>query len=249
MSRTIRIHVDTALVTGGEIRLGEQAARHVSRVLRLRQGDGISVFDGRGNEHDATIASARGADVRISVGRPVDTCPESPAAILILQGISRGERMDLVIQKTTELGVTGIQPVFTRRSVVRLEGDRVRRRVEHWRGVAISACEQCGRASLPDVRPPRTLEDALDACGHGVNRLLLDARAETALTAVQLNGLEIALLTGPEGGLTAAERQAAIESGFTPVSVGPRIMRTETATVVAAALIQARWGDLRPSAL
>jgi 16S rRNA (uracil1498-N3)-methyltransferase len=249
MSRTTRIHVDAALVPGGEIRLGEQAARHVSRVLRLRQGDGISVFDGRGNEHDGAIASVRGADVRISVGRAVDTCPESPVAILLLQGISRGERMDLVVQKTTELGVTGIQPVFTRRSVVRLEGERARRRAEHWRGVAIAACEQCGRASLPDVRPPRTLEDALDACGPAIDRLLLDARAETALTAARVAGDEIALLTGPEGGLTAAERQAAMESGFTPVSLGPRIMRTETAAVVAVALIQSRWGDLRPSGL
>lgn len=249
MPRIPRIFCPELPDEGAGVTLPDGASRHVVKVLRMGTGDALRLFDGRGREHDATIVEAAGRRARVTLLAAREPAAESPLKVSLLQAVSRGERMDLVVQKTTELGVTGIQPVFTRRSVVRLEGDRARRRVEHWRGVAIAACEQCGRASLPDVRPPRKLEDALDACGPGVNRLLLDASAETALTAARVTGEEIALLTGPEGGLTATERQAAIESGFTPVSLGPRVMRTETAAVVAVALIQSRWGDLRPSGL
>lgn len=247
MSRTNRIYVDAPLAQGADIRLAGKAGRHVSRVLRLKAGDEINVFDGRGREHGAQISSCRGDDVRIVVGAAVDPLPESPARIRLLQGISRGERMDLVIQKTTELGVAGIQPVFTSRSVVRLSGDRAKRRTEHWRGVAAAACEQCGRATLPDVDPPLPLSEAIEAVGIGGLGLLLDAAAETPLPSVSPTDGRVTLLIGPEGGLNPRERQAAVQAGFVPVRLGPRIMRTETAAVVAVALIQAVWGDLRPS--
>lgn len=246
MSRTSRIYVDAPIAAGAEIRLDEKAARHVSRVLRLGQDDAINVFDGRGVEHRARISASRAGDVRVAVGAAVDVVPESPLTIHLIQGISRGERMDLVMQKTTELGVASVQPVFTRRSVVRLSGDRARRRAAHWRGVAVAACEQCGRATLPEVGPPMPLDEALRSVDPDMYRLVLDAGAQQALPSVSLTGNAAALLIGPEGGLTPEERQAAEEAGFVPVSLGPRIMRTETAAVIAVALVQAGWGDLRP---
>jgi 16S rRNA (uracil1498-N3)-methyltransferase len=238
--------VKAALAEGAEVRLGGAAARHVSRVLRLREGDAIKVFDGRGSEHGARITSRREPDVRIVVGPAADTVPESPLSIHLLQGICRSERMDLVIQKTTELGITQIQPVFTRRSVVRLDPDRARRRTRHWRGIAVAACEQCGRATLPRVAPPSSLDDALAAVTADMDRLLLDPGAPGALSVVSPAAGKVAVLIGPEGGLEPGERQAAIEAGFVPVSLGPRIMRTETAALAAVVLLQSVWGDLRP---
>jgi 16S rRNA (uracil1498-N3)-methyltransferase len=177
----------------------------------------------------------------------IEAPPDSPLRIYLLQGISRGERMDLVIQKATELGVTEIRPVETRRSVVRLDPRRARRRLDHWRGVVVAACEQCGRARLPAMSPPTSLEDALGALPGDATRWLLDADGEAPCAATAVGTGGIVLLVGPEGGLTGAEKVQAVDRGFAPLRLGPRIMRTETAAIAAMVIAQALWGDLSAS--
>lgn len=245
MSRTPRIYVDGRLEEGAHLRPDERAERHLVRVLRLRPEDALRVFDGRGNEHHATL-SVRAGQVMLRIGRPTPVIPEPDLHICLVQGISRGERMDLVVQKSTELGVSQLRPVFTRRSVVRLDGKRARRRLEHWRAVMVSACEQCGRATLPTLYPPTDLESALRDLAPGTTRLVLDAHAsDVAVSAPPAGGL--VLLVGPEGGLSPEEKEMSSASEFRPVTLGPRIMRTETAALAAISYAQTVWGDFSAS--
>ena len=227
---------------------GESASRHLTKVLRLRPGASVQVFDGRGHEHTARLESCDRRGGVLRVGPALTPVPESPLRIRLLQGICRGERMDYVVQKTTELGVAEIQAVSTERSVVKLDDKRARRRLEHWRSVAMSACEQCGRATLPLISPPVPLHQALTGPDKGDVGSLLDAGAATGWPDGPSGVEGVALLIGPEGGLTEADRKHAESCGYRPVSMGPRIMRTETAAVAALALTQSRWGDLSASA-
>lgn len=247
MPRIARIFVDEDLLEGECVMASESATRHLTRVLRLKEGSVVSVFDGRGHEHSARIESCGSKRAALRVGSDVHPVPESPARITLLQGISRGERMDFVVQKTTELGVVGIRPVFTERSVVKLDEKRSRRRLEHWRSVAISACEQSGRATLPEILTPIPLEPALLTIETGGLRILLDPCGESILPSGPLPAGGVTLLIGPEGGLSGAERQLARSLGFTSLAIGPRILRTETAAVAAVTLIQSIWGDLSAS--
>jgi len=223
------------------MRPDERVERHLVKVLRLRRGSPLTVFDGRGHEHRATMA-AGGSRPLLSIGEPVDVVPESPVPIELIQGISRGERMDLVIQKVTELGVAGIRPVFTQRSVVRLDDKRASRRLEHWQAVAVSACEQCGRATLPVVHPPENLDLALERLPPGATRLMLDAKEAERPIATATD--RVVVLVGPEGGRTEVEKETARFEGFHAVTLGPRVMRTETAALTAVAVAQWLWGDL-----
>ena len=240
------------LSVGVCVDLSESAARHAVQVLRLREGDGLRLFDGRGGEYAARIAGARRSRVCADVLEWHDRECESPIEITLVQALQAGEKMDLTVQKSVELGVKRIVPVSSRRGVVRLEGDRALRRVAHWRGVAAAACEQCGRNRVPEVAEIVGLDRWLgqQACGEGVLRLMLDPASGQTLDSVSrpaTNG-RVELLIGAEGGLSPEEMELAVRAGFTGVRLGPRVLRTETAGLAALAAIQCLWGDFRGEA-
>lgn len=238
-----RLYVPAPLVAGAELRLDSERSHYVSRVLRARPGDALVLFDGRGGEHAARIAGLSKHAVTLSVGEHREGVPESPLHIHLLQGISRGDRMDWAVQKATELGVARIAPVLTEFSVVRLDDERALRRVAHWTKIAQAACEQCGRNVVPVIDPARRLGAVLDAASSAT-RILLQPGASRPLSAVSPAGDGIELLIGPEGGLSDSEREQAEAAGFEPRSLGPRILRTETAAIAALAILQAQLGDL-----
>jgi 16S rRNA (uracil1498-N3)-methyltransferase len=244
VSRTPRIYCPELPPEGGTALLDEAASRHLTRVLRLGPGAPLRLFDGRGREHDARLEGGGQKAAKASVLAARTPAPESPLPLLLLQGVGRGERMDFAVQKATELGVTAVWPVLTARSVVRLDGDRAARRQAHWRSVAVGACEQCGRAVVPEIGAPGGLAGALAAVPRGYDRLLPDPGAAHALTALPRPEGGLAILIGPEGGLDEAERREAAAAGFRTVRLGPRILRTETAALAAVAIAQALWGDL-----
>lgn len=239
-----RIYSDEPLRESGTVALTGEAANHIAKVLRLRVGDTLLVFDGSGRDFDAEITGFRRDGVSVAIGTGHDVATESPANITLLQGVCRGPRMDTVIQKATELGVTRIRPVLTERSVVRLDADHSERKQEHWRRVAISACEQCGRSRIPDVASPVPLDSALGQADASQVKLLLDPGAAAAMAGMTPDGGPIALLIGPEGGLTENELRLAADCGFRGVRLGPRILRTETAPLAALAVLQFLVGDL-----
>lgn len=247
MPRVPRIHCADPLSPGARIVLAEHAARHLLRVLRLRCGDDLRLFDGYGGEYAAVLTRTRDATAEVRVTEPVTSVPDSPLRVVLLQGVSRGERMDWVIQKATELGVSAIHPILTARSVVKLTPERARRRARHWTAVAIAACEQCGRSSVPGIPPPVSLAEALAEGDTAGLRVVLDAARGSAMGTLTPPADGLTLLIGPEGGLTPDERATAQDAGFQPVRMGPRVLRTETAALTALALAQALWGDLSAS--
>lgn len=243
--RTIRVHVDAPLRTGTELALPEDAATHLVRVLRLQAGDACVLFDGRGTEVDATVTLAGKREVRVAVGASRGVTNESPLRLVLLQGIARGEKMDLVLQKATELGVHAVHPVSSQRSEVKLDAERAAKRVAHWRGVVIAACEQSGRATVPTVADPVALAQGLNALPAGGTRLLLDPFADASLSTLVIDTTApVVLAIGPEGGWSPLDREQLVAAGFTGLRLGPRVLRTETAGLAAIAALQARFGDL-----
>ena len=241
-----RLYVREPLTSGAELRLGEERSRYIGRVLRLRVGDELTLFDGRGGEFSATIYEVSRHGTVLGVAGHCDRDVESPLRINLVQGISRGERMDFVVQKATELGAHRITPVMTRRSVVRLADDRSERRAAHWTKVAQSACEQCGRNVLPIVDSPQSFEQWLDnGASRDSQRVVLHPGTSEPLASVGPVGRNYALLVGPEGGLSDGELEQALTAGFVACSLGPRVLRTETAALGALAILQSLYGDLR----
>ncbi len=241
--RLTRVFVDAALAPGASITLEGAAAAHLRRVLRLEVGDPVTLFNGDGADYSATIAELGRGTLEVTVGARAAARTESPLAVTLLQGIARTERMDLVVQKATELGVAAILPVATARSVVKLDARTRERKLEHWRGVAVAACEQCGRARLPAVGEPRTLQEALAAPAGAGLRLVLAPGAAVTLAAAARGATAVELLVGPEGGLEDAEMVAALAAGFRACSLGPRVLRSETAAIAAIAVLQSVAGD------
>jgi 16S rRNA (uracil1498-N3)-methyltransferase len=242
--RLTRIHLPDPLTPGAEITLPAQAGQHLVRVLRLESGARFVVFDGRGGEYAAELAIA-GKQVRARVLSHDAVERESPLDVTLLQGIARGERMDLIVQKATELGVTRIVPLIAERSVVKVDAQQRERKRAHWQSIAISACEQCGRNRVPPVTAPMALGDAVQSLPAGGRRCLLAADGTESLTAAHAGGRPIALLIGPEGGLADNERKFALANQFTACRLGPRIMRTETAGLAALAALQSAVGDFK----
>jgi len=242
-----RFFFPAPLGNGSEVRLPQEAAHHASRVLRLTLGDPLVLFNGGGGEYQARITRLDRGEVWVKTGGYAEPARESPIAVVLAQGLSSGDRMDITLQKSVELGVCAIQPLTTERSVVRLTGDRAARRAAHWQNLVISACEQCGRNTVPEVAPLARLEDWLAQLplqpGEGERRLLLSPAAETSLRDLSADLRRIVLLVGPEGGLSPAEIAAARLRQFQSVRLGPRILRTETAALAALGAIQALWGD------
>lgn len=242
--RIPRIHTDQPLKPGAELSLSEQAATHVARVLRLRPGAQVTLFNGDGGEFDATVELVSKKDVRVRVGEARDRDVESPLDLTLVQCISKGDRMDLTVQKAVELGVTKLIPVVSERTVVQLKGDREQRRMEHWRSIIRHACEQCGRNILPPMPDPVDLQDWLDRPPQGTG-VVLDPTAGQGLGRLTPTDGKLVLLIGPEGGLAPRELEQVRAAGYQGVTMGPRIMRTETAALAALAVIQSLWGDLR----
>ncbi|MDR5868627.1 16S rRNA (uracil(1498)-N(3))-methyltransferase [Halomonas koreensis] len=237
-----RIHVAAALAAGGDVVLPEGAARHLVRVLRLGEGAPLVIFDGEGVEAEAVLVEAGRKRVVARVEALREGRGESPLAVHLGQAISKGERMDYAIQKAVELGVAEITPLYTEHGDVRLKGERQARKLAHWQAVAASACEQCGRATLPPVHPPVALAEWLAGRDEALC-LVLHPGTPGALERAEAPA-DAALLIGPEGGLADAEVEAAGAAGFAALTLGPRILRTETAPVVALSLLQDRFGDL-----
>ena len=238
-----RLYCDLPLSPGAEIVLPEAAARHALTVLRLQTGDTLNLFNGEGGEFRASLVAVSKREARVRLLEFHAAERESPLEITLALGISAGERMDYSLQKATELGVSAIQPRATERSVVKLAGERADKRLQHWQHVVIAACEQCGRNRVPAVAPVQKFYAYLAAVERNQRRLLLSPDAATPLKRVP-PAASVVLLVGAEGGLAPAECEAAEASGFEPVSLGPRILRTETAPVAALAVLQALWGDI-----
>ncbi|MCB1678559.1 MAG: 16S rRNA (uracil(1498)-N(3))-methyltransferase [Halioglobus sp.] len=240
--RIPRIYSEQSLQPHTRLVLPADAGQHLARVLRKREGDALLLFDGRGGEFPAQITAVQRQTVTVAVGehRPLER--ESALAIHLGIALSRGERMDWVVQKATELGATELTPLYTGRTEVKLDGARSDRKVRHWQQVAISACEQCGRNRLPAVHTPQRLGDWLTAT-RAERRLVLHHRAAPSAAAGE-RPASVALLIGPEGGLDDGEILAAERAGFQPLQLGPRVLRTETAPLAAIAILQARWGDM-----
>jgi 16S rRNA (uracil1498-N3)-methyltransferase len=247
--RLTRVYVEAPLAPQARIKLTGSAAGHVIRVLRLRVGDALIVFNGQGGEYAAGIHAVHDDAVTVVVGEQHRTERESPLAITLAQGISRGERMDLVVQKATELGVARLIPVLTERSVVKLDGTQAQRKLVHWQAIAVAACEQSARTYLPQIDAPLALAallrgEAMPAPGDGAARLLLSPTGAQRMQDLAGPLTKVSVLIGPEGGLTPAEIDEAYAAGFTAVRLGPRVLRTETAAIAALALLQQRFGDL-----
>jgi 16S rRNA (uracil1498-N3)-methyltransferase len=241
--RTTRVYVDLGLEPGTEVLLPAAASAHLLRVLRMRPGAVLTLFNGHGGEYAAELCGADKAGARVRVGAAAAIERESPLGISLLQGVARGERMDFIVQKATELGVQRIVPLSCEFSVVRLDEAALRRRVAHWRTVAIAACEQSGRNRLPDVASVTDLEAACTANGDEL-KLMLVPQAPAALGALARGVQRATLLVGPEGGLSGREQLLAQRHGFQACRLGPRILRTETAPLAALAALQALAGDL-----
>ncbi|MBV9345911.1 MAG: 16S rRNA (uracil(1498)-N(3))-methyltransferase [Gammaproteobacteria bacterium] len=242
--RVSRLYVEAPLAPGSTLRLAGGAAGHALRVLRLKAGDPLTLFNGEGGEFGAAIVGVRAGTLEVQLGEARAPARESSLRLTLAQGVSRAERMDLVIQKATELGVTSLVPVLSTRSVVRLSGEQAARKLRHWRAVIIAACEQCGRNRLPTLEPPCTLADLLRALPAPTTRLLLAPGAPLRIPDLPPGTADVTVLIGPEGGLAEEEARRCLAAGFRAVSLGPRILRTETAAFAALALLQREFGDL-----
>jgi len=246
--RLTRLYVDLSLAAGALLALPAEAAAHVARVLRGRGGDAIVLFNGDGREFDAVIDTVRGARVEVAVTGVRSVDRESPLALTLLQCVPRGDRMDWIVQKATELGVARIVPLASERSLVRLDGKQAQSKAAHWRRVAAGACEQCGRNRLPVVESPQPLVAYLGAALASGSRLLLEPDGARGAWSWR-GGAAIEIAIGPEGGFTREELEAFRITGFVGVRLGPRILRVETAAIAALTWLQTQFGDMAGAAL
>lgn len=241
--RCPRIFFPHDLRVGTSVSLDDRALHHAVHVLRLRAGDNLILFDGNGDEFRAILKQAGSKTADADILQQVERKPESPLQITLLQAVSRGERMDYTLQKAVELGVTSLQPLWTERTQVRLNGERLTRRLKHWNGVVIHACEQSGRTRLPTLHSPVVLHDALGNAHTMDLRLMLDPGGKSGLRRLISTVRSVAILAGPEGGLSDSEHALARQHDFLALRLGPRILRTETAALAAIAALQTTWGD------
>jgi len=253
--RLTRVYVEAALTPGSVVELPPDTASHLAKVLRARSGEELILFNGDGREFNGAIEAVRGSRVSASVGdgRAVDR--ESPLAITLVQCVPRGDRMDFIVQKATELGVARIVPVLSQRSVVRLDAGQAESKAIHWRAVAVSACEQCGRNRLPAIETAQPLLNYLGQSAPLAGpRLVFEpessalgshAMMESSGAAARIAAANVEIAIGPEGGFAPDELEAFRVAGFSRVGLGPRTLRTETAAIAAVVWLQARFGDMR----
>ena len=241
--RIPRLYLPAPLTVGATVALDDNAFNHAVRVLRLKPGAALVLFNGAGGAFAATLTAVTKRDAQARVTEALPGEVESPLRVLLAQGVSRGDKMDFTLQKAVELGVAAIQPLLTERGGVDLSGDRLARKIQHWQGIIIGACEQCGRNRLPELREPLSLPAWFSQPPESGLRLLLDPLAERGLRGLERPAGTVTLLIGSEGGLSPAEIAQARRAGFTGIRLGPRILRTETAGVAVLAAVQALWGD------
>lgn len=239
-----RFYCPEKLPIGAVVKLPESAATHAARVLRMVEGDSVTLFNGDGADYACTLTSVKKNAVIAKVNSRAEANNESPLNITLLQGISSGDRMDYTIQKAVELGVKQIQPIATERSLVKLNKTRAEKRIVHWQNVIASACEQSGRAFVPQIGTPLTLNHWLTENSHQKQcRILLNPVSAKRLAEINKPASEIQLLIGAEGGLSPNEIEIAMNNGFQSTVLGPRILRTETAALAAIASMHSLWGD------
>lgn len=242
--RCPRIYSPQPLSPNASTALAPEASHHLAKVLRMQIGASLLLFNGDGCEYPAIIIAIDKRNVHVSIAHAVDASRESPLQLQLGIAISKGERMDWVIQKATELGATQITPLLSERVEVRLQGERAEKKLAHWRGVAIAACEQCGRNRLPQITELQTLDTWLSAVKADA-KFVLHHRSAIALDPAAPRPHSVALLIGPEGGLADYEIAAAQAQNFAPLQLGPRVLRTETAPLAAISILQFLWGDLQ----
>ena len=240
--RIPRIYTSANLAVGIDIDLDEGAARHLTSVLRMTAGQAITLFNGQGGEYPAQLTQAKKGRASARITDFIDSSRESPLHLHLAIGISRGERMDWIVQKATELGVSEITPLFTARCEVKLNGERLQKRLNHWQQVAISACEQSQRNTVPVIHPAGHLDHWLQSCESDL-KLVLHHRTDQRLADIK-RSQQIALLIGPEGGLSEPEIEQALDANHQALALGPRVLRTETAPLAAISIIQSLWGDM-----
>ncbi len=238
-----RFYCPANLAPGANIALPDNAAHHAARVLRMQTGDAVTLFNGDGTDYTAEITRINKAEVAAKIVSARVPHNESPLNVTLAQAISSGERMDYTLQKAVELGITRIQPLAAERSVVKLTGEKIERRREHWQNVVIAACEQSGRAVIPQVMPPTPYMNWLGQKENHAIKLMLTPTATRTLHDLATPEGSICLLIGCEGGFSPAEQVAAENQGFTGIQLGKRILRTESAALAALAAIQTLWGD------
>ncbi len=247
--RLTRVFVEAALAPGATAALPETAAGHLLRVLRLGVGDACVLFNGDGRDYHARIVGAGKREATVEIVAVRELANESPLHIVLLQALARGEKMDWVVQKATELGAAGIVPVSGERSEVKLDGERAGKRAAHWRSVAIAACEQSGRARVPEIAAPQPLAQALRQLPAQACRLALDPEASVSVSNLDpqqvapAHASAIVVAIGPEGGWSPGDLALLRGAGFTGLRLGPRVLRTETAGIAAIAALQALYGD------
>jgi 16S rRNA (uracil1498-N3)-methyltransferase len=242
--RITRIYTAQRLGSNTTVLLEPGPSRHLARVLRLGVGDALTLFDGHGGEYPSEITAVDKKNIQVLTGEHLKHESESPLAIHLGIAVSRGERMDWLVQKATELGVTALTPLLTEHTGVKLTGERASKKIQHWHQIAISACEQCGRNRPPVIHALQPLEHWL-AATHAQRKFVLHHRAD-AVDGPSVVPASIALLVGPEGGLSEGEIIAAEQAGYTALQLGPRVLRTETAPLAAIAILQSQWGDMKP---
>jgi len=243
--RQTRLYLEGEYDSGSELEIDAQRTHYLSRVLRLRVGDTIVIFNGTGAQFSASITALQRSRGRLVVHDALAAATESGFKLHLAQGISRSERMDFVVQKATELGVRRITPLLTEHGVVKLAAERAEKRRQHWRQVATSACEQSGRVRLPLVDAPVRLDTWLaDKTQQADIGIVLKPGATEGLASIDVPATKVCLLVGPEGGFSNAEHEMMEAVGFRAVSFGPRVLRTETAAIAALAVLQARCGDM-----
>ncbi len=247
--RLTRLYVDGPLASGDLLQLPATAAAHVARVLRARDGDPVVLFNGDGREYESRIETVRGTRVAVAIGAARTVDRESPVALTLMQCLPRGDRMDWIVQKATELGVTRIVPLVSRRSVVKITAGQADAKTAHWRAIAVAACEQSGRNRMPTIDAPRSLDEHLGAIGSAGTRLVFDPDAVPYAADVAWEHatapIAIDFAVGPEGGFDPRELDGLRIAGFRGVRLGPRVLRTETAAIAALVWLQTRFGDLR----
>ncbi|HEC30257.1 MAG TPA: 16S rRNA (uracil(1498)-N(3))-methyltransferase [Gammaproteobacteria bacterium] len=242
--RITRIYHPEELASGQEVELEAQAATHLTRVLRAKEKTSVILFNGNGSEYHTMITRIHRNRAWVKIQSYEIVNRESSLDITLAQGISRGERMDYTLQKAVELGITRFIPLYTERSITRLEAGRLEKRLKHWRGIAISACEQSGRNVIPEISNPENLDTWTTSTEKPSLRLVMEPVATCNLNGITFQNENIILVIGPEGGLSKNEIHLCTQQGFTGIRMGPRILRTETAAVSALSIMQGLWGDL-----
>lgn len=242
--RIPRIFIDTELNENSTLALPDSAFQHLCKVLRLKSGHPLRVFNGKGGQYNATLSDVEKRSASIQVANFETLENESPIQVTVGQTLSRGERMDYAIQKSVEAGIFAIQPLFSERCEVKLQDSRAEKRLQHWQQVATSAAEQCGRGIVPIVYPPIELTEWVSNCNEMLKLTLHHHSAKPIRHFEKPSNNRIALLIGPEGGLSEKEVQLSEKSGFNAISLGPRVLRTETAPIVALSVINTLWGDI-----